>query len=383
MSGAFKKSFKKNFLIYAAIGFGSVYAMQNIEVSDGGFKFLETSFVSILENMAEENKFEPVDLGIEKVTLKQIAEPNKALNYYKYAANIVIRNHGGALKNGQLILQTGNNGKHSFVKNDTEGFSLAKDQAYIIENYELLFDGNQNGGKLTVEIKLPEKVDYYPGNNKYEMEIFALPAKIQSLGIREIKSDGSVELTFDPADYSLTNGGFEIFKTEALNFDNEEARYAESSDGEYVYSYYRIRNSEDLMKNFRWSLIQGNDANPRNITLAENPFYDDKAHYIYLKSTNAENGDFVVSNIIQLVPQENLTRASFAKYFMKYAGVKLNDINSNLEKNITRGEVLKIVADYFKAKSKNTAPSAENFQPEKTATKNFLKNLINEYKKNS
>lgn len=292
---------KKNFLIYAIIAFGSMYAIQNIQTTDGDFRFLETSFVSILENLARENKFEPVDLAIEKVTLKQTGGPTEDFNYYKYAANIVIKNHGGDLENGQLTLETGENGKHAFVRNDVDGFSLAKDQSYIIENYELFFGGNYNGGKLIVELKLPEKVDYYVGNNKYEVDVFAFPSKIQSLGITEVKDDGSIQLSFEPYDGSFNTDGFEVYKTDALIFDQEDAKYAESSEGEDVYGYYLIKNSESLINNFNWSLMQGNDADPRNIKLAENPFNDAADHYIYLKSTNPIDGNYVVSDVIALL----------------------------------------------------------------------------------
>lgn len=435
--------FKKNLFIYAVIGLASFYAMSNAEVPDGDFKFLETSLVSMLENVAEDRKFEPVDLGIQNVTLKKISEPTQEFNYYKYVANIVVKNHGGELKNGQLTLQAGEHQKHNFVKNDTEGFSLAKGQSYIIENYEILFDGNYNGGKLTVEIKLSEKADYFDENNRFEVSIFELAPKIQSLSIVGIQEDGTMRLDFDTLDYTVSTNGFEVYKSEALSFEESDSKYAEVSSDDKTYGYYRIRNSEELLKNGDWSLVQGSDKNPHSIKFAENPFEDAVAHYIYLKSTNPENGDYVVSNIIELVPQKELNRATFARFFVEYTGVNLIDDGTNYfedvsedswyspyaktlyklglikidefrfkpESPMTRGDALRVVMDYFDVDLADTGDIqpfqdvtqddtlfpylkalfasgragvfAENFHHNQPITKNYLKYLIYEYKKNS
>ncbi|MCX6734591.1 MAG: S-layer homology domain-containing protein [Candidatus Peregrinibacteria bacterium] len=438
-----KGYFKKNFIFYAIVGIASMYAMTNINVSNGDFKFLETSLVTMLENVAESNKFEPVDLGIQNVTLRKISNPTQYFNHYKYVANIVVKNYGGDLKNGNLILEAGDGQKHSFVKNDAEGFSLGKGQSYIIENYEILFDGDYNGGKLTVEIKLPAKVDYFEENNKFEVNISDFSPKIKSLSVTEINEDGTINLEFDPLPYTVSANGFEVYKSENLNFEESDSKYAEASFGDKTYGYYRIKNSENLMKNGNWSLLQGTDRDPHSIKFAENPFTDSIPHYIYLKSTNPENGNFIVSNIIELVPQTELNRAAFAKFFVEYTGVNLVDEGTNYfedvsenswyapyvktlcklgliksaefrfnpENSMTRGDALRVVMDYFDANladigdqqpfqdidSTNTLfPYAEalfdsgkagvfgdNFQPNQPATKNYLKYLIYEYKKNS
>lgn len=436
--------FKKNFIFYAVIAIGSLYAMTNIKVSNGNFNFLETSFVNILDNVVQDNKFEPVDLGIQNVTLKKIADPTSDFNHYKYVANIVVKNYGGDLKNGQLILQAGGSQKHNFVKNDTDGFSLAKGETYIIENYEILFDGNYNGGKLTVELKLPDQVDYFEGNNKFDVNIFELPPKIQSLGINEIKDDGTVKLSFDPLPYTVSANGFEVYKTDALSFDESDSKYAETTYANKIYGYYRIKNSEEFVKDGDWSLMQGTDTDPHSIKLSTNLFDDSAAHYIYLKSTNPENANYAVSNIIELVPQKELSRAAFARFFVEYTGVNLVDDGANYFEDVpedswyasytktlyklgliksdsfrfrpddpmTRGDALRVVMDYFDidlvTHAEDKQPFAdissdnhlfpytkalfasgkagifgENFQSDKPATKNYLKYLIYEYKKNS
>lgn len=377
-----KGHFKKNFILYAIIGLFSLYSVNNVNVSDGSFKFMETSLVSILENVAQSNKFEPVDLGIQNVTLKKISDPTPDFHYYKYVANIVIKNFGGDLKNGDLILRAGSNQKHNFVKNDTEGFSLAKNQVYIIENYEILFDENYNGGKLTIELKLPEKTDYFLENNKFEVNIFELPPKIQSLSVAGIKNDDIYQLSFDPLDYNILNNGFEIYTSNSLNFDDEDARYAETVAGDKILGYYRIKNSEKLIKNGNWSLMQGTDGDPHFIKFAKKPFEDDAAHYIYLKSTDPASGNYIISNIIEVVPQKSLNRETFANLFAGYTGTNLDVVKKDDATNtISRGEVLKIVTDNFNI---DLAKSVDHqLMPNLPATKNYLKYLIYEYKKNS
>ncbi|MBI5753712.1 S-layer homology domain-containing protein [Candidatus Peregrinibacteria bacterium] len=393
-----RSGFKKKIILYVVIGLGSIFVVNNVKISEGNFGLFRTSSIAV---------FEPVDLGIEKVTLKKIAD--------KYSANIVITNYGGDLKNGQLVLQAGDEEKHVYLKNDDRGFSLAKGKSYIVENYELLFGGDYNGGKLSVEIKLPEKVDYFAGNNKYDVDVFTLPAKIEALGIDEIEDDGTIKLAFEAKNHSTITDDFEIYKTAALNFDENESRYAEaaSESGDKIFGYYRIKNSEDLIKNNNWSQIQSVGTDPHFIKLASDPFKDPAAHYLYIKAINKETGNYVVSNIISLVPGKDLTRAAFAKFFVEYGEVKIDDdVKNNFadvaedewyapyvktlskldlikddqsefhpEKMMTRGEAFRMVKDYFEVGEDKAFD--KNLQPEKPATKNYLKYLIYEYKKNS
>lgn len=435
--------FKKNFIFYAIAALVSLYVINNTKAPAGDFNYMETSLVYLLENVAHKNRIEPVDLGIQNVTLRKIAEPTQEFNHYKYVANIVVKNYGGDVKNKQLILQAGDNQKHNFVKNDAEGFSLAKGQTYIIENYEILFDGDYNGGKLTVELKLPEKIDYFEENNKFEVNVFELPPKIQAITISEIKEDGTIQLSFDPLNYTVSTNGFEIYKSDALSFDENDSKYAETASDNKIYGYYRIKNSEKLMQNADWSLVQGADRDPHSIKFAENPFDDTAAHYIYLKSTNLESGNYVVSNIIEFVPQKELNRAAFARFFVDYSGVGLANDEVNYFEDVsdtswyapyvktlyklgliksdafrfnpnnlmTRGDALRVVMDYFDIDLADTGETqpfkdialddplspyvkalfasgkagifSETFKSDKPATKNYLKYLIYEYKKNS
>lgn len=298
--------FKKNFIFYVVIGLGSMYLINNAALPSGNYNFLQTSFVSILENVLQNQKFEPVDLGIEKVTLKKIADPRSDFNFNKYAANIVITNYGGDLKNGQVILQAGNDEKHVFLKNDEQGFSLKKGQSYIVENYELLFNGDYNGGKLSVEIKLPDKADYYTGNNKYDVDVLAMPAKINALKIDEIKNDGTIKLNFDAGNFSTVSDDFELYESDVLNFDVNDSTYAETRNtvGERLYGYRIVKNSEDLLKNANWIRRPHTNSNPHFVKFSTDPFAESATRYFYVKAVHPDTGNYVVSDIIALIPQK-------------------------------------------------------------------------------
>lgn len=421
-------------------------ALSKYEFSaDENFKFLQTSFVSILKGVQENYEAAPPDLGIEKVTFKKIADPTRKFNYYKYSTNIVIKNHGGDLKNAQLSLNAGEDQKTVFVKNEIDGFSLAKDRSYIIDNYEILFDGSYNGGKITIEIKLPKKFDYYAGNNKYEVEIFELPAKIEGLGIEKLKDDGIFVLEFQSINSDFTLNNFEIYVSDVLEADEVEEKYAETGNEteDKIYGYHRIKNSSEILLSKRWELKTGHDSSVHTVKFKDDPFADSSVHYIYLKSINAENGNYAVSNLLKFSPQKNLDRAGFAKLFVDYSEIdvyaagenyfddvnpeawyapyvqtiynlgliKNDDYKYNPDMPMTRGDVLRVVLDYFDVDlvsayggphfgdvgrkhylypyvealfaSGKGGVFGENFSSESTATKNYLKYLVNEYKKNS
>lgn len=437
---------RKKIFLYSMLGVIFMFALSKYEFATmKNSEFLQNSFVSILNGVAENHEAEPPDLGIEKVTLKKIADPTDRLNYYKYSANIVLKNHGGDLRNAQLSLNAGEDQKTVFVKNEIDGFSLAKGQSYIIDNYEILFDGSYNGGKITVKINLPKKLDYYAGNNKYEVEIFELPAKIEGLGIEKIKDDGTFVLEFQLINSGLTLNNFEIYASDILEADEIKEKYAETRNEaeDKIYGYHRVKNSPEILLSERWELKASHDSSVHTVKFEDDSFADSSVHYIYLKSTNAENGNYAISNILKFSPQKELDRAGFAKLFVDYSGIdvyaagenyfddvnpeawyapyvqtiynlgliKNGDYKYNPDMPMTRGDVLRVALDYFDVDlstayggphfedvyrnhylypyvealfaSGKGGVFGENFSPESAATKNYLKYLVNEYKENS
>lgn len=437
---------RKKIFFYSILSaiFFFVLTNSNISGPNGDFRFLETSFVSILKNAAEENSAQPPDFGIENVSLKKISGPTDRFNYYKYSATVVIKNYGGNVKNAKLTLQAGDDQKYIFVKNDVDGFSLRKNQNYIVEGYDVLFDGNYNGGKITLEIKSTDSQDYYAGNNKYDVEIFELPPKIEALGVEKILDDGTFVLDFEPRSPELNINGFEIYATDSIGTEEYEEKYAETSDKDgKIYGYHRIKNSSDILKSERFKLKPAEGLSAGLVKFEDDPFEDEATHFIYVRSTNLETGYYAVSNILKFSPQKNLDRAAFAKLFVDYADIPVFDDGENyfddvspdawyspyaktlynlgLIKNntykfnpdnpITRGEVLRVVLDYFDvdlaaasggshfqditsdnylypyvealSATGNGGVFNEIFNPNSVATKNYLKYLINEYKENS
>ncbi len=437
---------RKKIFFYSILSaiFFFVLTNSNIAIPNGDFRFLETSFVSILRTAAEENNVQPPDFGIENVSLKKISDPTDRFEFYKYYATVVIKKHGGNVKNAKLTLQAGDEQQYIFVKNDVEGFSLRKNQNYIVEGYDVLFDGNYNGGKITLEIKSTDNQDYYSGNNKYEVDIFEMPAKIEALGVEKILNDGTFVLDFEPRSPELSVNGFEVYASDAVDSQEYEEKYAETIDGDGgIYGYHRIKNSPDILKNENFNLKPTNDPDTRLVKFSDDPFEDETTHFIYVRSTNPENGYYAVSNIIKFSPQKNLDRAAFAKLFVDYSEIQIFDDGENyfddvsvdawygpyaktlynlgLIKNdtykynpdnpITRGEVLRVVLDYFDvdlvavsggphfqditsdnylypyvealSATGNGAVFGETFNANAVATKNYLKYLINEYKENS
>ncbi len=437
---------RKKILFYSIVTAISFFALtnSNLAVPDGDFRFMETSFVSILRNAAEEYNVQPPDFGIENVSLKKISDPTDRFNYYKYSATVVIKNYGGNIKNAKLTLQAGDEQRYIFLNNDVDGFSLRKNQNYIVEGYDVLFDGNYNGGKITLEIKSTDNQDYYAGNNKYDVDISEMPAKIEALGVEKILDDGTFVLDYAPRSPELNVNKFEVYTADVVDAGNDEEKYAETVD-QYgtIYGYHRIKNSSYILKSENFKLKSTNDSDTRLVKFGDDPFEDETTRFIHIRSTNPENGYYAVSNLLKFSPQKNLDRAAFAKLFVDYSDIPVFDDGENyfddvspdawygpyaktlynlgLIKNdtykynpdnpITRGEVLRVVLDYFDvdlvavsggphfqditsnnylypyaealSATGNGGVFGENFNANAVATKNYLKYLINEYKENS
>lgn len=403
---------------------------------------LQTSFISVLKDIAEENRPLPPDLAIEKISLRKIGDPSENFDYYKYYATVIIKNYGGDVKNSQVTLG-GIDQKYIFLNNTPEGFSLQKGKNYIVDNYEVIFDGNYNGGNITLEININDRVDPYKENNSSTVFIFEQPAKLQSIAIDQILNDGTFKIVFDPENYALNTDNFEVYFSDSMEFNDKELKYDEIKRGDYVYGYHRIKNSAEFVNDLRWRAEQRSELDSHFVKFTFDPFEDNIAHYFYVKAINPEKGYYAVSNILKFNPQESLDRAEFAKAFLDYADIEIydngesyyEDINADVwykpyvqtlynlglinseslkylpQNIINRGDVLRVVLDYFDVnlvvpedlphfKDVSTEDQIypyiqalyasshgnifrDEFSPYQPATKNYLKYLINEFKENS
>lgn len=431
---------KKKIFIYAFVALASLLAINVFSVQEKKYDFLETSLLNILENVAEEGKPEDPDLGIESVTLRKFAEPTGDFNYYRYYATVVIKNYGGDLEDAQAVFSGNNGQKHVFLQNSPAGFSLKNGELYIIDEYEIIFDGNYNGGLVTLNIDLKNQEEINEKNNFQEVEFFESQVKIDGIEVENISKDGQVKIVYDPTNLFLDTADYEIYISNALNFDKEDAKYDEVFTSNTAYGYYRIKASKELIQNPSWESLVTKDNPPHVFKFSDYPFEDEQTYFIYVKAVNQANGYYAVSNILKFAPQKKMAKAEFAKLFIEYADVGIYDkgeilygdvkpddwyapyvqtlFNLGLIDNqsseylpdniIDRAEVLKVVMDYFDVdliaekrrshfkdikKSDALYPYAqalfgsnkagvfgEYLNPDLPATRNYMQYLIDEYK---
>ncbi|MFH1284502.1 MAG: hypothetical protein ABIH78_02845 [Candidatus Peregrinibacteria bacterium] len=399
---------------------------------NGNHSVLETSVLGVLRNIAERNAPEPPDLSIESVSIKKQNDPTPDFDYYKYNSTIVIHNYGGELRDARVILHGGRDQKHMLIKNTSEGFSLAADKSYIIRGYDIMFDGHYNGGEIPLNLEVVDKTDYYKANNSYKLEIFEDQPLIKSISLDEVLDDGTYALNFDAAEYDSGEYKFEVLTSESATYSEKDAMYGELQTGGENRGYYLIKNSPENIKS---------GYKTREATAAEAHFVDKSARYVFIKATNLNTDYYAVSDVLDFSAQEKISRAQFAKIMVDYADIGIDDSGIDIfedvpltewyapyvrtlynlglldmadhkyfpEKTIGRGEALKIVMDYFDAdlvvsgggtaysdvgeddpvfayaeafyKSGKGSGLGKYFSPDKPATKDFLKYLIDEYRK--
>ncbi|MBD3360839.1 hypothetical protein GF366_03490 [Candidatus Peregrinibacteria bacterium] len=398
------------------------------------YKVLETSILSILKNVAEKYTPEPPDLAIEKVILRKKSEPKSDFNFYKYNSTIVVHNYGGDLKDARVILYGDENQKSSIIKNTIDGFSLDEGKSYTIRNYEILFDGRYNGGTVNLELELADEVDKYTGNNQYTVEFFENSPKIKSLSVDEILEDGTYVFDFNSTPFSIRKHEFKIMTGEDVEYDKADIRYDEFLSDSGPVGYYRIKNS---LRNIKTGFSS------KSVSEFRAHYVDSDTDFVYIKAKNPDSGNYAVSNILHFVSSEEINHAQFAKLFIDYCDIDLfdegpnffKDVNINEwygphvqtlynlglldtrqyeynpEEKISRGEVLRIVLDYFDVELtiKKDSPHFDDVSedapiypyaealyasnkgyafdgvlfPDKPATKDYLKYLINEYSKSN
>jgi hypothetical protein len=431
-----RKSFKR---YTAALAITGVLTL-SLAISDNEFNFLETSFLNILKNITEDNVPELPDLSIEKVTVRKVGDPSEDFNYYKYYANIVIKNHGGILKNATVVLG-GNNQKSIYVSNSEDGLNLDTGGSYIVDHYELIFDGDYNGGDIDIEIEVRDRKDSDKDNNLETVSVFEGPAKIQAIAVKDLMSNGNIVLDYYPENFSLNLDDYEIVYTENLT-SLEDEKYDELPSEEGIFGYHRIKIDGDTIEGNDWAVKENTELGAHYLDLYANPHKPDKTIYSFVRAVNADTGTYAVSNIVKFSPQEDLTRGAFAKHFVDFAEISEHkstkaaysdiDIDSwygpavqtlynlglteslkddyNPDLVMTRGEAMRVLVDYcdfdlsFPEEQSFSDISFEHylypyiealysngkgrifrdfFNPDEAATKNYLKYIVDECQKNS
>ncbi|MDP2642449.1 MAG: S-layer homology domain-containing protein [Candidatus Peregrinibacteria bacterium] len=435
-----KVSSKKLAFVLIAISIvGGVFVNKALNKSD--YDIINTSVLGVLKATYEDIAPSASDLAIVNVVLNKESDPTENFNYYKYKASIVVKNNGGRLINARLLLRGDGNQKSVVVRNTDYGFSLAKDGTYIIKNYDVIFDGNYNGGEIPIYIDITDKTDTDTTNNVFVSKVFEGPAKIKDIFISDISPDGKIELNFNDNKYFVKKHGFELFRKDNVSLETGEGKYFENTAFEKPIGYHVYENS---LKNLEadFDKTERTEENSHYVKFSEHPYGATNNHYVFVKATNPENGYYGVSDIIKLGPQTDMNRAQFVKAFVDYLKISLAkedmlyytdvspdewyapyvktvynlgllntaSISFSPEKKITRGDVLKLVMDYFEADlTQNTEkhfkdidesspiyPYAQSFladgkasglgskfAPDLPATQDFIKNIIDEYRKNN
>jgi len=408
-----------------------------------GFRYLQTSFLTILKNVVEENKPKAPDLIIDKVSLRKISDPKSKDNYYRYYATVKIKNLGGAFANAKVVIDGGSNNQYDLIKNSREGLNLENGESYIVDRHEVLFDGSYNSGTIDLSIRVLDRDEGDKDNNSYTINIFEGDAKIKSIGIEQILDDGTFELNYDLDNYALNLDDFSVFVTDSFSYDEEEQKYAETFGLDKKYSYYRLKSNVENINGENWYEESLTETGKYFVKFEDDPYQDDLTHFVYLKATNSDNGNYAVSNIIKLPPQIEVDHIEFAKLFIDYAEINLIDddfiIYEDIEEDswyapyvqtlyylgvledeefnykptekISRAKALQIILEYYDLDLSGSYDSSyfedisledsisaytqalytsgkagvlgEQFNLDQSATKNYLKYLIYAYKKDT
>lgn len=444
MSRKRKKLNKRPFLysIIAALG---LFVVVQFSIEHNDFSILKTSVLSVLENLIEESMPEPPDLAIKSISLQKTNDPDYNFNHYQYDATVLISNEGGQLLNSSLKISGSPDQQHKYIKNNEKGFALLEDENYILKGYDVLFDGKYNGGEITfdLDLKAYKQEDYYLDNNTYTVPIFEEPANLEGIEVGEILDDGTFALNFEPEYFYLNEDNFEIYVSDSYEFLDSEMRYDEVFTQDKIYSYYRVKNSLDVIESKVWKSTPTSSMDAHFVKFSDDPFNEQVTRAVYIKATNPESGFYVYSNIIVLPPQKDLNRAEFAKWFVDYSNVTVFDVGQNMfddvDSNewyapyvqtvynlglmggietrsfhpndiITRGDALRVVLDHFDvdlvssnevhfedvpmesylfhyAEGLQASGKGQAFDgylyPEFPATKNYLKYLINGYQESN
>ncbi len=426
-------------LFYASIAALSLVSLIFFSNQSQEGNVLQTSVLTTLKAISQKIAIEnPTDLSIEKVTLRKIAAPTEDFNYYKYKATLIVHNYGGSIVDGKVVLSAGEPLKSAFVRNSEEGFTLRAGGTYIIDDYEVVFDGNFNGGDIDFALAIKDKTEPTLENNRYTVAVFEKKAKISSIAITELDTNGEFTLGFNVPEYAK-DYDFHFLTTADEEVAAGDYKYESSPVGDRDYEYGIIENDSLNINSKKWYDRKFSVENKKSIKFSESPFEDDVDHYLYVKAT-ASDGSYLISDVLEFPSQQELTRAEFAKYMLELTDAKLltkgeilyedvdeddayapyiktlynlglldpEKLNFGPDEKISRAETLPIVLHYFDVDLQTSAgaphfsdvsegeylynfaetlyatgPGAafgDKLHPETIATKNFVKYLVNAYK---
>ena len=343
------------------------------------YSVLSTSLLTPLKEMAEERRELTSDLVIEDVRLK-------------------------LMEDGVITIKTGNDGEKIVLKE----IDLANGGNYLLEDLEVLVDGEWNSQKIKIEVFLHNRHELVKTNNSYETEVYGFASKIEI-------SKKALE--------KARLSGLEIWYSDKLEARKEN--YRESLEDGLVESYSVIEMSGEVLK----------DDNFKKLSV-----FTEKEGFYFLKEEGSESDKSRVSDVLHFTNDEILTRGDFAVLFLEEMRLKaevpevefLSDVGLDderaaeiytiyglgilkdeegflrPEKLMTRAEALEAIFDYFDVEfsseeevaefsdvetdsplqnylatlvsDENFSSFGEEFRPDDPASNSFIKFLINEYR---
>jgi hypothetical protein len=132
-------------LMILAMSAGGYYLMPRADYS-----LMHASLFNIYNKIAEESKLPPPDLAVINVELKKIEGPKDYFNSYRYAAEIKLKNYGGEVRKGEIIIKSAGRPEVSLG----EDFKMAEGGGYLVKDLEVFFDANYNFGEIPIEVEL-------------------------------------------------------------------------------------------------------------------------------------------------------------------------------------------------------------------------------------
>ncbi len=370
------------------------------------YSLMHASLFNIYNKIAEESKLPPPDLAIIDVEIKKIDGPKDYFNSYRYAAEIKLKNYGGEVKKGEIIIKSAGRPEVSLG----EDFKMVEGGGYLVKDLEFFFDADYNFGEIPIEVELRGGKERELENNIYLIDISEMPAKI------EVKPEDLFK-----GNLADLGEGVEIFVNDSV--PARQVEYGELTVDDEVISYHKIQNTRAIIDAKGWKKV---------------PHYDGEG-YVYLGKKDPETGSIAVSDVWSFSEEKPLSRGGFAKIFVEATGERVDaeglkyfeDVEADSEyapyvqtlynlgliggesgfyspdEPMSRGEALRIVMDYFDVDLFTETQEGEvggveedyefypyvaavyargegefftnPFEPEKQATEEFIKTLINLY----
>lgn len=384
-----------------AMSAGGYYLMPRADYS-----LMHASLFNIYSKIAEESKLPPPDLAIIDVKLKKIEGPKDYFNSYRYTAKIKLKNYGGEVRKGEIIIKSAGRPEVSLG----EDFKMVEGGGYLVKDFEVFFDANYNFGEIPIEVELRGGKERDLENNIYLIDISEMPAKIAVEPEDLFKGD-----------LADLGEGVDIFVNDSV--PARQVEYGEITVDDEVISYHKIQNSRAIIDAKGWK---------------KTSHYDGEG-YVYLGKKDPETGSIAVSDVWIFSEEKPLSRGGFAKIFVEATGERVDaeglkyfeDVEADSEyapyvqtlynlgliggesgfyspdEPMSRGEALRIVMDYFDVDLFTETQEGEvggveedyefypyvaavyargegefftnPFEPEKQATEEFIKTLINLY----